>query len=55
MDLTTIEKLPRGEQLKYTEFLLWHYRVVDAFWFIEITEKFDQVTAEQNAVQATSL
>jgi hypothetical protein len=47
MDLTNIKKLPHDDLVKYTEFLLWHYRVVDAFWFIKITEKFDQVTAEQ--------
>ncbi len=47
MDLTTLKKLSRAELLKYTEFLLWHYRVVDAFWFIKITEMYDQVTAER--------
>jgi len=47
MDLTNIEKLSRPELLKYTEFLLWHYRVVDAFWYIKISEKFDQATADQ--------
>ena len=47
MDLTTIKKLSHDDLLKYTQFLLWHYRVVDAFWYIKISEKFDQVTADQ--------
>jgi hypothetical protein len=32
---------------KYIEFLLWHYRVIDAFWYINITEHFDESTADR--------
>ncbi len=38
----------KGSELKsYIDFLLWHYRVVDAFWFIYVSERFDQPTAEK--------
>ncbi|MEW5910616.1 MAG: DUF6125 family protein [Thermodesulfobacteriota bacterium] len=47
MDLSIFEKMERADLHKYIEFLLWHYRVMDAFWFIYVGEKFDQETAEQ--------
>ena len=47
MDLRRIEEMNREELQKYTEFLLWHYRVMDACWFIKVGEKFDQPTAER--------
>ncbi len=47
MVLEIFEKMESVELRKYIEFLLWHYRVVDAFWFIYVSEHFDQPTAER--------
>lgn len=47
MDLQIFEKMDASELRKYIEFLLWHYRVMDAFWFIYVGERFDQPTAER--------
>lgn len=47
MDLSLFENMEKPDLKKYIEFLLWHYRVMDAFWFIKVSEQFDQPTAEQ--------
>jgi hypothetical protein len=47
MDLTIFESLEKPQLKSYLEFLLWHYRVVDAFWFLKVAEAFDQGTAEK--------
>ena len=47
MDLRIFEEMEAPELRRYIEFLLWHYRVVDAFWFIKVAEHFDQITAER--------
>jgi hypothetical protein len=47
MDFSQIEELEAPGLRSYIEFLLWHYRVVDAFWFIYVGEQFDQETAER--------
>ena len=46
MDLKVFETMDRAGLMAYLKFLLWHYRVVDAFWFIKVAERFDQRTAE---------
>lgn len=47
MDLRVFEKMDTSKLRSYIQFLLWHYRVIDAFWFIDVAERFDQPTAEQ--------
>ncbi len=47
MNMDVFRETPAPELRQYIEFLLWHYRVVDAFWFIYVTEQFDQPTAER--------
>jgi hypothetical protein len=47
MDLRVFEKMDVAQLRSYIQFLLWHYRVMDAFWFIKIAETFDQPTAER--------
>ena len=47
MDLEIFENMEAPELRKYVAFLLRHYRVMDAFWFIYVAERFDQATAER--------
>jgi hypothetical protein len=46
MELGILEKMGDGELRTYVEFLLWHYRVADAFWFLYVEERYDVSTAE---------
>jgi len=47
MDFSQFDGMEAQGFKSYIEFLLWHYRVVDAFWFIYVAEQFDQQTAER--------
>jgi hypothetical protein len=47
MNMEVFREMEAPQLRKYIEFLLWHYRVVDAFWFIYVAEQFDQPTAER--------
>ncbi len=47
MNFKFFKEMDAPQLRKYIEFLLWHYRVVDAFWFIYVAERFDQPTAER--------
>jgi len=46
-DISPLENMPAPQLLEYIKFLLWHYRVVDSFWFIFVSEQFGQETAER--------
>jgi len=46
MDFEIFEKMDAPDLRKYIQFLLWHYRVVDAFWYLYIAEQFDDSTAD---------
>ncbi len=46
MEMGILQQMDEGEVRKYLDFLLWHYRVADAFWFLYTEERFDLATAE---------
>jgi len=47
MNTNPFVDMSENDLRRYLEFLLWHYKVADAFWFIYCTDRFGQSTAEQ--------
>jgi hypothetical protein len=47
MDLSGFDHMDAAALREYLRFLLWHYRVMDAFWYIAVSEQFDEATADR--------
>jgi hypothetical protein len=47
MNLDIFEQMDAPELRRYIEFLLWHYRVMDSFWYLAVSERFDEPTADR--------
>jgi hypothetical protein len=47
MNLELFEQMDAPELRSYIEFFLRHYRLMDAFWFIYVTETYGQGAAEK--------
>jgi Family of unknown function (DUF6125) len=47
MDLTVFKDMDASELQEYLQFLLWHYRVMDSFWYLNIAQHFDEATADR--------
>jgi hypothetical protein len=47
MDLSLFDDMDAAELREYLKFLLWHYRVMDSFWYINIAQEIDEATADR--------
>jgi hypothetical protein len=47
MDLTVFNDMDAAELQEYLQFLLWHYRVMDSFWYLNIAQHFDEAIADR--------
>ena len=46
MDLGILENMETQGLKDYLEFLLWHYRVVDGYWFLCVEDMYNRKAAE---------
>jgi hypothetical protein len=46
MNLGILEDMEAPELREYLRFLLWHYRVVDGFWFMSVEKQYGREIAE---------
>ncbi len=46
MDLGILDLMDAEQLRSYLRFLLWHYRVVDGFWFLSVESKYGRPAAE---------
>lgn len=47
MDLQELETMDAAHLREYLRFLLWHYRVVDSFWYLKVAEQLGQEKADE--------
>lgn len=47
MDLEIFRDMEAPELRSYVEFLLWHYRVMDSFWYLFVSDRFGEPTADR--------
>lgn len=46
MDLGIFEQMEAPQLREYLRHLLWHYRVLDGYWFLCVENKYDRGAAE---------
>jgi hypothetical protein len=47
VDLSVFNDMEAFELREYLQFLLWHYRVMDSFWYLNIAQHTDEDTADR--------
>jgi hypothetical protein len=47
VDLGILGSLTKEQLKSYLEFLLWHYRVLDGFWFLSVEKRYNRTAAEE--------